>query len=183
MRSKKHVRITIVGLALIAAVAVVSSAWAVGRKVAYGKPGAVQIQRIEGFRDASKKPYISFPKHTMKRSSKAPRDSQRICTFFEVTKPATAPATGWVVAGKSKTYCVWVVPGNWALIGNWNFSNIQPGVQYHGRYTVTWATKKKKKLARATYDFNLVDDYKCTSLGCLVDQGTDKVPFISFTGT
>jgi hypothetical protein len=67
------------------------------------------------------------------------------------------------------------------LIGNWIWQGAF-NQQYHVQYTVTWATKKKKKLAAATYDFNARTDYKCTTLYCYIDEDTNKVPFISFFG-
>jgi hypothetical protein len=173
-----HLRALTFAVAVAAVCVLAPAAVSVVRKPAYGKAGDVRIVPIQGG-VVNGAPAITFPKHRIKRSSKAPRDSQKICTTFQVLIPATPPATGWVVKASSKNYCAWNLPGSIEEIGDWVWP-ATPGVQYHGQFTVTWATKKKKKLARATYDFNGVNDYACVSTRCFVDQGTDLVPFISF---
>jgi hypothetical protein len=173
-------------IAVLAAVPImallVSSASAVVRKPGYGKPGAVQLVGVQGGwvgQAPDLKPEIIFPQHTIQRSPAARRDSQKICTVFQVLVAPTPPATTWTVVARSRAFCKWNVPGNHEVIGNWIWVG-KPGVTYHGQFIVTWSTKKKKKLASATYDFNTLNDYSCITTRCRVSQGADNVPFISF---
>lgn len=167
-------------VALLALAALAGSAGAVARKPTYGKPGSVQLVDVEGARgaDAAHGPTITFPVHTFRRSP-ASRDPQKICTTFKILIPATAPATGWVPKTSSKPYCATFKLRSYGSIGNWIFTG-EYGVNYHAQFVVTWATKKKKKLAGATYDFNVVDDYKCTTLNCLVLPDLANVPYLTF---
>jgi hypothetical protein len=164
-------------LACLTGLLAAGAAQAVGRKVAYGKPGNVQIQKMQGSRQTGQNPTIIFPAHWIKRSPLAPKLKQKICITFQVSVPATAPATGWVVKA-TKTFCGQIIPGNYAGVGSWNWQG-ETGVQYHTSYVVTWSTKKKK-LAKATYDFNTTDDYTCVTRYCFVDKDAQNVPFISF---
>jgi hypothetical protein len=179
-----HVRRPALVLALAALVtlfALASSAGAVGRKTMYGKPGAVQLVDVKGARDATTKEIsITFPMHTFRRSAAAPRDPQKVCTTYKISVPATAPATGWVVAATSKAFCATLKPGQYARIGDWPWKGGAVATDYHAQYTVTWSTKKKKKLAAATYDFNTVEDYDCTSLNCIVQKDAANVPYFTF---
>ena len=64
-------------------------------------------------------------------------------------------------------------------MGEWRWTGTV-ATPYHAEYVVTWSTKKRK-LAKATYDFNVADDYQCTSLFCLVDTDpTTHYSYISF---
>ena len=156
------------------------SVGAVVSKPLYGKPGKVKLVKVRGTRSVSTaSPTITFPEHLIYRSPLAKRDRQKICTTFKILTPAAAPATGWVVTAKSAALCGWVKPANHQGIGNWVWP-ATANVHYHMQFDVTWSTKKKKKLAGATYDFNTIDDYQCTSINCLVDQGADGVPYMSF---
>jgi hypothetical protein len=147
----------------------------------YGKPGAVQLVDVEGSRDATTKEItITFPIHTFRRSAAAPKDTQKVCTTYKITTPATPPATGWVTAATSKPFCTPLKRGYYEKIGDWNWKGAETAKNYHAQYTVTWSTKKKKKLAAATYDFNKIDDYDCTSLNCLVHQDAANVPYFTF---
>ena len=170
--------------AFVVAFAVLSAgaADAVVRKVAYGKPGAVETPPVEGSSLSGAKPKITFPAHTLKRSPSARRDRQRICAQFQILSPAAPPATGWVVANSSRMSCAWIPAGGYASADPYTWDQAAIDTHYHARYVVTWSTKKKKKLAAATYDFNLPDDYKCVSTHCFHGQGTDNVPFIWFFG-
>ena len=177
-----HVRAVALALPLAALVVLAGSAGAVLPKPLYGKPGNVQLVHVEGARSrvAGTKPTITFPIHTIRRSKLSPRDSQKICTTFKILTPATAPATGWVVTSTSPGHCGWAKPGYYQRINNWGWQG-EFGTNYHV-YDVTWATKKKKKLAGATYDFNTTTDYKCTTLYCLVQADANAVPYITFFG-
>jgi hypothetical protein len=160
-----------------------TSAAAVARKPAYGKPGSVQLKSIQGGwvgQAPDVKPEVIFPQHAIQRSPAARRDSQKICTVFQVLAPPTAPATTWAVVAHSPAFCKWIIPGNHEVIGNWIWADGKPGVSYHAQFIVTWSTKKKKKLARATYDFNTLNDYSCITTRCRISQGADMVPFLSF---
>ena len=177
------VRLAVFAVPLTVLAVLAGSAGAVLPKTLYGKPGKVEILPAQGARVAAgPPPTITFPGHKLRRSALKPRDAQKICTTFKVLIPATPPATGWVVTATSPTYCsVWLKPGYTMGIGNWIWQGAF-NQHYHVQYTVTWATKKKKKLAGATYDFNAMTDYKCTTLYCFVDEDANKVPFISFFG-
>jgi len=185
MRSMMLVRLAFVAVPLTVLAVLAGSAGAVLPKTLYGKPGKVEILPAQGARvSASQPPTITFPGHKIGRSALRPRDLQKICTTFKVQIPATPPATGWIVTAASPTYCSkWLKPrtGYAIMIGNWVWQGAF-NTQYHLQYTVTWATKKKKKLAAATYDFNAPTDYKCTTVNCFVDEDANKVPFISFFG-
>jgi len=181
MRFKVHTRIGVLVASVALFVALVGSAQAVLPKTLYGKRGKVQLLPTQGARPAaSQPPTITVEGHTIGRSPLRPRDLQKICTTYKISTPATPPATGWVVTATSPTYCSgWLKPGYSMGIGNWNWQGAY-AQQYHLQYTVTWATKKKKKLAAATYDLNATSDYKCTTLYCLVDEDANKVPFLTF---
>ena len=182
MSRSNHVRVAaaLALVVLLALAALAGSAGAVARKPTYGKPGSIQLVDVAGARgeDAAHGPTITFPVHTFRRSP-ASRDPQKICTTFKILIPATAPATGWVVKTSSRQYCATFKLGSYGRIGNWIFTG-EYGVNYHAQFVVTWSTKKKKKLAGATYDFNLADDYKCTTLNCLVLPDPAGVPYLTF---
>jgi hypothetical protein len=183
VRSTNSLRAAVAVVAIGASAALAGSVGAAVGKPLYGKPGKVQLVKITGARAATPtdKPTITVPGHIIYRSAAkaARRDRQRICTTMKVLTPAIAPATGWVVTAKAKALCGWVPVGKAQGLGNWVWQGA-PGVEYHVQYDVTWATKKRKKLAAATYDFNTLEDYDCTTVACLVDQGADSIPYISF---
>jgi hypothetical protein len=181
VRFKARARVVLLVLSVAALGVLAGSAQAVAPKTLYGKRGKVELLPTQGARvAASQPPTITVQGHKIGRSPLRPRDLQKICTTYKISTPATPPATGWVVSASSPTYCSgWLKPA-WTMgIGNWNWQGAY-AQQYHLQYTVTWATKKKKKLAAATYDFNAMTDYKCTTLYCLVDEDTNKVPFLTF---
>jgi hypothetical protein len=63
--------------------------------------------------------------------------------------------------------------GDWSWVG-------EVATPYHVEFVVTWATQKRK-LAKATYDYNVAGDYKCLTLFCLVDTDpTTNFPYVSF---
>jgi hypothetical protein len=178
------VRLAVFAVPLTVLALLAGSAGAVLPKTLYGKPGKVQILPAEGAGvrvSAGQKPTIKVPAHTIRRSALKPRDSQKICSTFKVSIPATAPATGWVVAATGGPFCGWVKPGSYQKIGNWIWQG-EYAKEYHVQYDVTWATKKKKKLAAVTYDLNAETDYKCTTLNCVVSADADKVPYLTFFG-
>jgi hypothetical protein len=183
VRFKGHARVALIVLPVAALLVLAGSTQAALPKTLYGKPGKVQLLKIMGARPATPadKPTLTVPEHIIYRSAAkvARRDRQRICTTVKVLTPATTPATGWVVTAKGKALCGWVPVGRAQQLGPWVWQ-AAPGVEYHVQYDVTWATKKRKKLAGATYDFNTVEDYNCTTVACLVDQGADSIPYISF---
>jgi hypothetical protein len=159
------------------------SANAVTPHVVYGKPGPVQLVPTEGSRTTGQDPVITFPKHTIRRSTLAAvrKDPQKICTQFQIMIQATPPATGWVLQTSSPLFCGWIAPGRWAGVSGWGWQGAI-NVPYHVQYLVTWATKKRKKLARATYDFDTPADYHCTTRFCAVQATPDNSPFIRFFG-
>jgi hypothetical protein len=175
-------------LAAVACIVAACSAVAVGvvparaitPHVVYGKPGAVQLVPTEGSRLSGENPRITFPQHIVARSAAARKVRQRICTALQLWIPATPPATGWVMKSSSPTWCAWTDPGDRIRVNRYYFEGAV-GTKYHTQFVVTWATKKKKKLARATYDFDKVDDYKCATRFCFVDQDPSG-SYISFTG-
>jgi hypothetical protein len=172
------VAVSVVAACSAAAVGV-GPADAITPKVAYGKPGPVQLLPIEGSRVVNEDPRIAFPQHVVQRSAAARKDRQRICTALQIWAPATPPATGWVLSASSPTWCAWTNPGDRIRVNRYYFEGTF-GVEYHAEFFVSWATKKRKKLARATYDFNNVNDYKCMTRFCFIDQAAD-VPYISFS--
>jgi hypothetical protein len=167
-------------LCAVASLVAAASAQAVGRQVFYGKPGSVQIVKTQGSQVASQKPQVIFPAHTLKLSPLASKTRQKICITFQIFIQAAAPSTAWVLKASSPTFCGWIRPGPGANIGAWNWQG-ESGVPYHAKYVVTWATKKRK-LAKASYDFNSVDDYQCVTRFCSIDQTATSVPYISFFG-
>ncbi len=182
MRSiPRFARVTVTAIAAVALLA--GSAEAVTRTPAYGKPGAVGLFPVQGGFVNSDHPSITFPKHVIARSRSAPRSVQRFCTFFQVTQAPVPPATTWTVAYTSKQFCASLPPGAKAEIGNhvWTGQTNGPktSVEYHARFVVTWAVKKKR-LARATYDFTSVGDYKCLTTICHVGQAADNTAYILF---
>jgi hypothetical protein len=182
VRPRNQLRVAVLALAVAALVVLAGSAGAVLPKRLYGKPGKVQLVTVQGARTSkTEKPTITFPVHTIRRSALAPKDAQKICTTFKILTPAVAPATGWIVTSTSPGHCGWVKPGYYQRINNWAWQ-AEFGTNYHVQYDVAWATKKKKKLAAATYDFNTTTDYKCATLYCLVLADANGVPYITFFG-
>ncbi len=80
-----------------------------------------------------------------------------------------SPPTTWTVKASSRNFCGWIVPGNYASVGTWSWEDTA-GITtpYHAEFVVTWATRKRK-LAKASYDFNRVDDYQCVTRFCFID--------------
>ncbi len=161
-------------LALVAAVLIdVGSAQAVSRVVAYGKPGKVELPKTQGYRPASENPQVIFPTHAIRRSPLAPRSRQKICTTLQIWGQVGSPPTSWAVKASSRTFCGWIVPGNYASVGKWGWQGVA-GTPYHAEFVVAWATKTRK-LAKAIYDFNTVNDYSCATRFCFIetDQQTN----------
>jgi hypothetical protein len=180
-RALAKVAASTVALTCAAAVLGVGPASAVTPHVVYGKPGSVQLVDVEGSRHAGENPHVIFPTHTIRRSPLAPKDRQKICTAFQIWVPATAPATGWVLQTSSPTFCGWIARYHYAGVNEWQWEGAI-GMRYHAEFVVTWATKKRKKLARATYDFDKTDDYKCDTRFCFIGAETDNIPYFSFFG-
>jgi hypothetical protein len=135
---------------------------------------------VQGGFIESDNPSIVFPKHTIQRSSLAPRSLQRVCTSFQVTQAPSPPATTWPIVYTSGQYCTWLRPGFYALLGDHPWTDAKTQVEYHVSFVVSWSTKTKKKLARATYDFDTVNDYKCLTTICHVGQAADSTTYIVF---
>ena len=182
-RRLARIGLPLVALGSLATIVGAGAAQAVTPHVRYGKPGAVQLVATDGSRATGQNPVLTFPAHKIRRSTMAVarKDRQKICTQFHINVPATPPATGWVRQSSSPLFCGWIAPGAYAQESAWQW----PGavnVPYHVDFTVTWSTKKRKKLASATYDFDKVTDYHCTTRFCSVDQTPDNIPFVRFFG-
>jgi hypothetical protein len=173
----------IVALAcFVAALVVAGSAQAVSRHVAYGKAGNVQLTKIQGSHvKSTDAPLVIFPTHLIRRTTMKAGvgKTQKVCIMMQVWVQVGNPPTSWAVKAHSKNYCTLLPPGTWAKMGQWSWTGAV-ATPYHAEYVVTWSTKKRK-LAKATYDFNLADDYQCLSLFCLVDtDATTHYSYISF---
>jgi hypothetical protein len=178
---RRHLfRVAVACAAACTAAAVnVASTDAVTPHVVYGKPGPVQLVRTEGQKATGANPYVVFPQHIVQRSAAARKDRQRICTALQIWIPATPPATGWAMTASSPTWCAWTTPGQRIRVNAWGWEATY-GVPYHTEFLVTWATKKRKKLARATYDFDKIDDYKCVTRFCYISSDKATVPYMQF---
>ena len=179
--ARSSLRIVLFGC-LVAALIAATSAQAAKRHVAYGKPGNVQVTKIQGQHDsATTPPVVIFPTHLIRRTTMKAGvgKTQKVCIMMQIWVQVGNPPTAWTVKAHSKNYCTLLPPGTWAKMGQWNWTGTV-ATPYHAEYVVTWSTKKRK-LAKATYDFNVADDYQCLSLFCLVDTDpTTHFPYISF---
>ena len=171
-------------LALVAFLAaiVVGSVQAATRHVAYGKPGKADTPKIQGSNpDTKQKPFVIFPKRKIWRSpAKAGKGKvQTICTQMQIWVPVGTPPTSWILKDKSKNYCGKVKPNELAQMGQWSWMG-DVATPYHAEFVITWSVGKKK-LGKATYDYNASSDYTCITLFCLVDTdpGT-HFPYVSF---
>jgi hypothetical protein len=172
-----------VGVACVVAIAGgAGTAWAFTTQVAYGKPGKVQLVKTEGEYKAPANPKLTFPKHIIRRSPMAKRERQKICSSLQIWTQAEAAPHTWGLKVTNGTKCAWIAPGDAAVVAAWTWEG-ETFTPYHTKFVVTWATKKRK-LAKATYDFNKTTDYKCTTDACLVSTDMNKqVAFIIFTRT
>jgi hypothetical protein len=171
-------------LALVALFAAlgVGSAQAVVRHIAYGKPGKADTPKIQGSHAKSTdKPFVIFPQRDIWRSpAKAAKNKvQTICTQMQIWVPVGTPPNAWTLKDKSKNYCGNIKPGNRARMGAWSWMG-DVATPYHAEFVITWSWKKRK-LAKATYDYNSPSDYSCVTLYCLIDTdpGT-HFPYVSF---
>jgi hypothetical protein len=164
---------------VVAALIDVASVQAVTKHVFYGRPGKVQLLKMQGFREPPQNPQVIFPTHSIRRSPLAPGTRQKICTTLQIWSQVGTPPSAWAVKASSRNFCGWIVPGNYASVGKWSWEGAA-GTPYHAKFVVTWATRTRK-LAKASYDFNGVDDYHCLSRFCLIDTDqTTNVPYIAF---
>jgi hypothetical protein len=166
----------------LAALIQVGSVQAATRHVAYGKPGKVQLLKIEGSHAvAADKPLVVFPGHWIRRSPLAAGAGkrQRVCTKLQIWTQVGSPPTSWAVRASSRNWCAWLKPNTQVNIGKWSWPGTV-GTPYHAEFVVTWATRTRK-LAKATYDFNALLDYTCVTRFCLVDTDqTTNFPYIAF---
>jgi hypothetical protein len=164
----------------LAALIEVGSVQAATRRVSYGKPGKVQVLRIEGSHGvAAENPLVAFPAHWIRRSPLAKGQRQKVCTKLQIWTAVGSPPTAWAIKASSRNFCAWLKPNTYVNIGKWSWPGVV-GTPYHAEFVVTWATRKRK-LAKATFDFNTLDDYKCLTRFCFID--TDQAtsfPYISF---
>ena len=153
---------------------------AVTKHVFYGRPGKVQLPKTQGYHaSATQNPQVIFPTHSIRRSPLAPGTRQKICTTLQIWGQVGSPPTAWAVKASSRNFCGWIVPGNFASVGKWSWEGAV-GTPYHAEFVVTWATRTRK-LAKASYNFNSVDDYQCLTRFCFID--TDQptnFPYIAF---
>lgn len=164
---------------VVAALIDVGSAQAVTGHVLYGRPGKVQFVKMQGFHAAPQNPQVIFPVHWIRRSPLAPRSRQKICTTLQIWTPVGSPPSAWAVRASSRNFCGWIVPGNYAGVGKWSWEGAVD-TPYHAEFIVTWATRTRR-LAKASYDFNTLNDYQCVTRFCFVDtDSTTNFPYIAF---
>ena len=171
------------GLVLLVAASIgAASVQAAARHVSYGKPGKVETPKIQGSHSkAADKPLVIVPKHKLWRSpAKAGVGKrQKVCNQMQIWTQVGSPPTAWKIYKTSPNYCTWFKPTQLGEMGDWSWVG-EVATPYHVEFVVTWATQKRK-LAKATYDYNVAGDYKCLTLFCLVDTDpTTNCPYVSF---
>jgi hypothetical protein len=167
---------------LVAASIEVASVQAATRHIGYGKPGKVETPKVQGSHsNAADKPLVIVPKHKLWRSpaKTGVGKRQKVCNQMQIWTQVGSPPSSWSVKTASKNYCTWFKPNQLGEMGEWRWQG-EVATPYHVEFVVTWATQKRK-LAKATYDYNVAGDYKCLTLFCLVDTDpTTNFPYVSF---
>jgi hypothetical protein len=171
------------GLVLLVAASIgAASVQAAARHVTYGKPGKVETPKVQGSHsNSADKPLVVVQKHKLWRSpAKAGVGKrQKVCNQMQIWTQVGSPPSSWKPYKTSPNYCTWFKPNQLGQMGEWRWVG-EVATPYHVEFVVTWATQKRK-LAKATYDYNVASDYQCLSLFCLVDTDpATNFPYISF---
>jgi hypothetical protein len=150
--------------AILAVLVGAGSAKAVVVHVFYGHRGGVQLLKTQGSVQYPNFPYVIFPKHWIVRSPLARHRNQWICETEKVTNEVGYPYFNWVIAGTRTKMCAWTGRSDYITVPEWDWQG-DYFQAYHARFIVTWQTRKRL-LAKASYDFNSMDDYSCQTTYC-----------------
>ena len=153
----------------VVALAVVSPAGATSAETAYGRPGAVNLFKVQGWWAwAGSTLKISGPavyraKGSSRRTRRLARRTQTICATYELYTFDASYYSKWRLDA-SPAWCLSIRPGYRFKGPAWSYDPT-PTAAYSVNIVVTWRAAGKR-LGKATYDYNRVADYACQTERC-----------------
>jgi hypothetical protein len=166
---QKMRRLTCVGLAIAAALALAGQAAAWRAKNVKGRPGAVTVMRVHGSLDSQGHQYMWFRAGSVYRSQVGEyrNTNQLICAsylFFTISNGR------WITSGQQfGPFCSWVAPGRRLVTGPLNNRQAIPLSAYRVLEVVTWGvTSPARQIASEVIDLRDAGDYMCDPRACEV---------------